>query len=303
MKRSCTLLTAVLIGASALAAQMPERPLQAWAWWTRQVLAGAGFQKSMVQSKSGPQAVFTAGRGPVLVLLHGAGSQAGTWSQVAHGLTSAYTVVIPDLAGHGDSAPAAGPIQVAELYAALEAVVGPHARQGKVTVVGNSLGAWMALVLAHRHPEWVERVVAVNGGALKGSSGHAALLPQSREEARQTLALLMDPAAPPATDALLDDMVREAKDGPLARFAATAARMEAWVLTEPQLKALKVPVRFLWGRSDKLMPLAYAERHLAQLPDAKLAILERAGHLPQQEAALPFLEALRGILAEPKAGK
>ncbi|MBI4913361.1 MAG: alpha/beta hydrolase [Acidobacteria bacterium] len=275
---------------------MSERPLVLWAHWTRQVLAGAGLRKTVVETPVGVQTVFVGGTGPVLVLLHGAGSQAGTWSSVAGALASSHTLVVPDLAGHGESAPLEGPIPVETVYAALEGVVGPHARRAKVTVVGNSLGAWMALQLAHRHPDWVEGVVAVDGGALKGTHAHARLLPKTREEARASYDAVMDPGAPRASDALLDDMVLEAREGPLARFAGTADSMEPWVLDEAQLKALRVPVGFIWGSSDRLLTLDYARRHLDLLPDARLVVLERCGHMPQQEAPAAFLEALGGIL-------
>jgi len=101
---------------------------------------------------------------------------------VARSLAARYRLVIPDLAGHGESAPLAGPIPFADLFGGLEAVVGQQAGGKRVTLVGNSLGAWIAMVFAARHPERVERVVAVNGGPLMGAGGGPSLLPKTREE-------------------------------------------------------------------------------------------------------------------------
>jgi pimeloyl-ACP methyl ester carboxylesterase len=280
---------------------MVDRPLDVWAWATRQALLGAGLKPVVVQTGAGPQTVFVGGSGPVLLLLHGAGDQAGTWAQVAPALLAGHTLIIPDLAGHGDSAPSAGPIEASVIFTCLEGVVSHLAAGQRVTVVGNSMGAWMAMILAHRHPDWVGRVVAVNGGPLKQVDGTVNLLPASREEARATMAALRDPSTPELPDLVLDDMVRVAKEGALARFAATAATMEPWTLDEAQLRHLRVPVRLIWGTSDKLMPLAYAKRMLAALPDAKLVPLDRCGHVPQQEAPDRFLAALQACLAEPPA--
>jgi pimeloyl-ACP methyl ester carboxylesterase len=241
----------------------------------------------------------------VLVLLHGAGDQAGTWLHVAPSLAKRYTLVIPDLAGHGDSAPATGPIPTADIFGALEAVIASQAQGQRLTVVGNSLGAWMAMVLATRHPDWVERVVAVNGGPLKGTNTNVRMLPTTRQEARETMAQLRDASSPAIPDKVLDDMVRQAPTGPLFRFAITAASMDAWILTEEDLRTLKVPVRLIWGVSDGLMPMDYAQRMLAVLPDAELIPIEHCGHMPQQEAPERFKTALDHALggaSAPAAG-
>ena len=89
---------------------------------------------------------------PTLVLLHGAGDSAGTWSSIVKTFTPRYRVVIPDLAGHGGSAPAEGAISVGQVLEGLEAVMqqGP---QDPAIIVGNSLGAWAAMLYTREHPE------------------------------------------------------------------------------------------------------------------------------------------------------
>lgn len=284
---------AVALGTALVALWlMLKRPLWVWTREARRSLRASKLRRVIVPSPVGPQTVFVGGSGPVLVLLHGAGDQAGTWAKVVPSLVRHHTLVIPDLAGHGDSAPSTGPIEISMIFAGLEAVLAREARGRRVTLVGSSLGAWMAMVLAQRHPEWVERVVAVNGGALKGSGSSVNLLPRNRQEARETMAQLRDPGRAAVPDIVLDDMVRLAKEGPLARLAATAATMEDWVLDEAQLRTLNVPVRLVWGTSDQLMPLAYARRMQDALPDAELITIDRCGHVPQQEAPGRFLEAL-----------
>jgi pimeloyl-ACP methyl ester carboxylesterase len=237
----------------------------------------------------------------VLVLLHGVGDNAGTWFHVVRSLAARYSLVIPDLAGHGESAPAAGPIPFADLFGSLEAVVDQQAGGKRVTLVGNSLGAWIAMVFAARHPERVERVVAVNGGPLMGSGGGPSLLPKTREEARVAMARLRDPGSPAVPPNVLDDMVRRSPTGPIARFMGTAAGMGPWLLNEDQLRALSLPVRLVWGVSDQLFPLDYAKRMSAVLPDVELIPVERCGHIPQQEAPDRFLSALLKALGDAPA--
>jgi pimeloyl-ACP methyl ester carboxylesterase len=230
------------------------------------------------------------------VFLHGAGDQAGTWASTAKALISEYTLILPDLAGHGESEPVEGPIEASQIYQALESLLEQEAAGRPVTLIGNSLGAWMATLLAQRHPEWVARVVPVNGGPLLGTSTAVKLLPATREEARQAVVGLRDPSSPTLPDYVLDDIVRRAKISPLARFAATALTMGPWLLTEDQLRGIHVPMRLVWGVADQLMPLDYAQRMIDALPDARLIPVERCGHVPQQEAPDRFLAALRKAL-------
>jgi pimeloyl-ACP methyl ester carboxylesterase len=157
-----------------------KRPLEVFAWFARRALRKAGLRKVIVPAPAGPQTAFVGGSGPVLVLLHGVGDNAGTWFHLARSLAARYTLVVPDLAGHGESAPPAGPIPFADLFGSLEAVVEQQAGGQRVMLVGNSLGAWLAMVFAARHPGRVERVVAVNGGPLMGSGGGPSLLPGTR---------------------------------------------------------------------------------------------------------------------------
>ena len=272
------------------------RPLTVFAWQTRLALRSAGLHRVKVDAPSGPQSVFVGGSGPTVVLLHGAGDNAGTWFRIAPELIKAHTVIVPDLAGHGKSAPHSGSIDVKEVLDGVVADLDALASNRKVAIVGNSLGAWMAMLVAHRHPERVALVVCIDGGAIKGANVHARVLPKTRAEARESVNQTRDPASPYVPDFVLDDIVRQARVGPLGRFAATAATMEAYVLDNAQLRDFEVPVRIIWGASDRLVPLDYAKRMLAELPHAKLVTLERCGHVPQVECPDRLLAALKQAL-------
>jgi pimeloyl-ACP methyl ester carboxylesterase len=273
------------------------RPLTLYAWTTRSALSRAGLHKVTVSSPAGPQLVWTGGHGPVLVLLHGAGDQAGTWFEVVPQLVRDHTLIVPDLAGHGGSAPRRGPIHVQAIYEGVVATLDALAPGQRVTIAGNSLGAWMAMLVAQRHRDRVAMVVCIDGGAMKGSNEHALVLPKSRAEARESIAQTRDARSARVPDYVLDDIVRQATKGPLARFAATADSMDAWVLDETALRGIDAPVRLIWGASDRLMPLDYAHRMAASLRDVRLQVIDACGHVPQVECPNRLLPALQLALA------
>ncbi len=277
------------------------RPLATYAASGRRALVSAGMTKAAIGSPAGPQAVFRGGSGPILVLLHGAGDQAAAWSIVAPKLLPGRSLVIPDLAGHGDSAPEKGPLPVETLLAGLSAVLDDVAPKEPVTIVGNSLGAWLACLWARDHPERVERIVLVNGGPLKHVAEGLTLQPKDRTEARKTIEALRDPGSIRVPDFVLDDVVRVAASGPISRLAAASDGMEKFVL-EGRLGELDVPVDIVWGASDRMVPLAYAERMRSALPRARLTVLPRCGHVPQQECPAAFAETLGRLLAGPPPG-
>ena len=288
---------AVLGAVAAAALVFYTRPLATLAWLSRRRLAWSGFEKRFQPSAAGPQCVFSGGGGAPVVLLHGAGDQAGGWAKVAPRIAKSFEVVAVDLAGHGESAPASGPIPFATLLAGFDGAMGAFP-EGKVTIVGNSLGAWVATVWAKEHPGRVQHLVLVNGGPLLGDRFDITLQPKTRAEADRTFQALRDPSSPIIPDFVIDDVIRVAAAGPIARIAAAAKSMPAYLL-DGKLGSFDVPVDLLWGASDKLVSIDYARRLAAQLPAARLTTIDRCGHVPQVECPERFAEALVKVLKDP----
>jgi len=286
----------LLLGAAA-GAIFWKRPLATLAWLGRRRLSAAGFEKHFQTSAVGPQCVFSGGGGGAVVLVHGAGDQAGGWAKIAPRLAKSFAVVAVDLAGHGESAPTEGPLPFATLLAGFDGAM-KELPQGKVTLVGNSLGAWVATVWAKEHPERVQHLVLVNGGPLLGDRPDLTLQPKNRAEADKTLQALRDPSAPMVPDFVVDDIIHEAATGPIARLAADAKSMSAYLL-DGRLGGFDVPVDLLWGASDKLVSVDYAKRLAAQLPAARLTTIDHCGHAPQVECSKRFAEALMKVLKDP----
>jgi 4,5:9,10-diseco-3-hydroxy-5,9,17-trioxoandrosta-1(10),2-diene-4-oate hydrolase len=272
------------------------RPMAVFNWLNRRALTNAGFHKVVVHSAVGDQTLFKAGEGQTIVFLHGVGDQAGAWSKVAPEIlhTGRYRILLLDLAGHGDSGPRDGPLGIDVLLQGLDAVLSAEGGNHMI-LVGNSLGAWLALLYARQHPDRVDRVIPVNGGPITGVRTDVSLMPKDRAQASHLFSLLLDRGSITPPGFVLDDVIRRAHTGPISRVYAAAANMTPYIL-DGRLAELAMPVDILWGESDQLMPVEYARRMAAEMPNARLTLIPRCGHVPQQECATAFLTVLKSVL-------
>lgn len=246
---------------------------------------------------------------PAVIMIHGFGSSLHTWEDWAQALKDRYRVIRLDLPGSGLSPP--DPTgryddeRVFDLLAALMDQLGA----GRAALIGNSVGGRIAWGFAAARPDRVSRLVLVSpdGFASEGFEygkaprvgllTHAmrAVLPRGlvRMNLEQSYAdpSRLKPEAVERYYALLR--------APGAR-AALIARMQQTVLQDPvpRLRAIQVPVLLVWGEQDRLIPVSNAQDYLAALPDAELAVLPDAGHLPQEEAPARALEPVSRFLAE-----
>ena len=287
----------VVLTTEPAAEEAPLGPLARKALADRAALTEAGLERAEVEAAGRRLVVWRGGTGPHLVLLHGSGQQAGAWADVAPALLDDRTVHVLDLPGHGDSEPVEGTLHMSYLVEGVEAYLA--SLDGPAIVVGNSLGAWLATIAAHRHPETVARAVLVDGGALLNVPAEGlSLVPADREAARRVMAAVRDPASPQLTDEELDELVTRSDGGATARMLQDVPGLMAHLL-DGRLGEVVVPVEVVWGASDRLMPLDYARRMTAALPRARLTVIERCGHIPPAECPDRFLAVLEELLASP----
>ena len=268
--------------------------MNAMDWQNRRTLAASGFAESAVDSPVGTQTYFSAGEGRPILLLHGAGDSAAAWVKAAPALlaTRQYRILIPDLPGHGTSQPHSGALDI-EIFLEGVNAVACQGMEAPVILIGNSLGAWLAMVWADRNPRRVERIVAVDGSGLTGIRDDLALRPADREEARRLWQTLVDSSYWNVPEMVYDEMIRRGRVGAVSRMAFD--RMKQFVM-DGRLADFQTPVDLIWGESDGLLPLDYARTVAALLPMARLSTIPGCGHVPQLECAERFNTLLGGLL-------
>jgi pyruvate dehydrogenase E2 component (dihydrolipoamide acetyltransferase) len=225
---------------------------------------------------------------PVL-LLHGFGADLNTWMFTQPALAEGRRVVALDLPGHGGSAK-----QLSRVDAESLAAIVDHARNAlgieRLHLVGHSMGGGIASSFALRQPERVATLTllasASLGPEINGAFIDGFLRAARRREAIEALKLLVhDPALVSRT--MVEDVLRYKRlDGVPEALAAFA---EEWfpggrqgAALSDAVAALKLPVQIIWGRDDRIIPVAHAEGLASRLP---VHILEQTGHLPHMEKA------------------
>ena len=220
------------------------------------------------------------GEGPTLLLVHGFGDSAGTWSQVVGPLARRHQVVVYDQPGHGRSGPAEPPLGFADLRLGIEAVA--ETTDGPLVLVGNSLGGLVSLRFALDHPNRVQRVVLLNSGGLSAEKLDASLLiPTTRDDVhRKNQALWGDRAR--SLPGFLSDALMEHSADPRLQSLWIDLRTPPMHHVDEELGTLDVPVDVLWGTPDGILPFeGYGDRFERLLPDARTEILDGCAHMPQ----------------------
>jgi pimeloyl-ACP methyl ester carboxylesterase len=246
-----------------------------------------------------------AGSGPLLVLLHGITSTSDAWREVMPRLSERFTVVAPDMLGHGRSAKPRGDYSLGAYAAGIRdllAVLGFE----RGTVVGHSFGGGIAMQFSYLFPEYVERMALISSGGL-GREVHpmlrAAVLPGS-EWVMPLLAREWSVRAGEAVATVARRLGLEA--GPdLAEFARGYASLteegarEAFIHTmrsciDPEgqrVSALdrlyladQLPTLIVWGSDDPVIPVEHGRRAHEIVPLSRYVEIEDSGHWPMLDA-------------------
>jgi pimeloyl-ACP methyl ester carboxylesterase len=255
----------------------------------------------------------SAGRGPLVVLIHGITGSSQQWDDVIGPLAQRFSVLAPDLLGHGRSAKPRGDyslgayaVSVRDLLIALG-----HRR---ATVVGHSLGGGIAMQFAYEYPVFCERLVLVSSGGL-GRRVHPLLQAATLPGAEIVLPLITSPPLIAAASAVAQRLSRLGLHlGPdlaemgrgYASLADTGAR-QAFIhslraVIEPGGQRVSardrlylaemVPSLIVWGGADPLIPVEHAAIAQREMPGSQLEIFEDAGHFPFLEEPERFSDVL-----------
>ena len=279
------------VAAAILIARGEAPPNPPGQWWRR-----AGVEPRYENLAGLRVRYVRRGRGPAIVLLHGLASSVYTWADVIADLAKDHDVVALDLPGFGgsdipdDLSSSVYPVTVLGLMDRLGI--------SRATLVGNSLGGMVAVVLAARHPERVRRLVLIDSAGynlepsrrplllrLVGSAPVAAALdalPVRRWLVATALRqVFYDPArvTPERVEEYLAPLARPGVTDAVRSLMAQQSRFGLPALADE----VRVPTLIIWGRGDRWIPLTDADRFVAAIPGARKVVLEDCGHVPQEE--------------------
>ncbi|HEU4833770.1 MAG TPA: alpha/beta hydrolase [Pyrinomonadaceae bacterium] len=242
-----------------------------------------------------------AGSGPTVILLHGLGGSTQVWGFNIGALAEKYHVVVPDQIGFGKSDKPFVNYRIRTYVDFLDQFC-KQLKIERATLVGNSMGGWIAAMFTAAFPDRVDKLVLVD------SAGYAppkdfdmralfALNPTTRAGMKLLVAKVFFNKAF-QTDAAIDQAITAriaAGDGyTINSISESIIRGEDFL--DDVVKTIKRPTLIVWGRQDGLVPLADGERFNKDIPGSKLIVIEECGHVPNTEKPGEFNAALLKFL-------
>ena len=252
------------------------------------------------------------GIGKAIVLLHGFCERKEVWTETMAELSSIGHVLAPDLPGFGDNPPLQQPVSVAEMAAQVyDWLQQQHIQEG--IMIGHSLGGYIALALAEKHPEWLKGLGLFHSTALADTT-------EKKQKRTETIASLekngMETFAEPYIRGLLyqpehpsiQPAFQRLVDYTLKTPVATAIAVTRAMRDRPDrtnvLRSADYPVLFIAGREDKAVTLASLQQQFF-LPGTlvNIQILPETGHAGMFEKKEETLEALSAFVKQCKQEK
>ncbi|KRC48701.1 MULTISPECIES: alpha/beta fold hydrolase [unclassified Nocardioides] len=278
----------------------------------------AGDDVQYVTLHGKKRAFVVKGSGPALLLLHGLACDHTTWSPVIDELAKKYTVIAPDLLGHGVSDKPRADYTLggyANAMRDLLTVLGID----KVTVVGHSFGGGVAMQFAYQFPERTQRVMLVATGGLGAEVTPLIKLIQVPGWFRVMGVLTL-----PGVRHLETFALRTASEygdvGPLRKYTRdlgeVAAIIESWkdrrtrfairhlvravidwrgqivTMSDRAYLSDAMPMAVVWGRDDKVIPVRHASNAAALAPEVRVEVMPDAGHFPHKNHPEEFVRIL-----------
>lgn len=254
-----------------------------------------------------------AGEGPVVLLVHGLAGSSSTWAHVLAPLAARYSVVVPDLLGHGKSSKPRGDYSLGAHADILRDLLNAL-RIDRATFVGQSFGGGIVMQMAYQFPDRCERLVLVNSGGL-GLEVHWLLRALTAPGAEVILQLACTPMSGDVGSLVSAWLQRVGRpSSPAGRevwrsYASLAAADARWAFFRT-LRAIidldgqtvnaadrlylsaQLPTLIVWGALDPFIPVGHAIAAHRALPGSRLEIFDGVGHYPHCEAPERFIDVL-----------
>lgn len=241
-----------------------------------------------------------------VLLLHGLGGDATSWTLNQKALAESRRVIAIDLPGHGGSSRSIGDGGIPSI-ARLIADLPDALNIDRFDLVGLSMGGAVALELALQYGDRLRSLTCVSsagfGEEINTDFINGYLRADTMQAMRPNISILFHDERR-VNDAMVSYAVM-ARQNP--DFRAGIARMtdanfpdgrQTYTYTD-RLQDLAMPIHLIWGRHDRIAPPAHAERLTSTVP---VTMIEDAGHMPNVEAAEAFNDALHRILQDPSSG-
>lgn len=246
-----------------------------------------------------------AGAGPPLVLVHAFPLSRAMWARQVAGLSDRYRVIAPDVFGFGGSPLPPGGWTVDAMADALAEFLTERGVTDPVVLGGLSMGGYVALAFARRHPDRLRGLILADTKAEPDT-------PEAKVGRDKTIALAREQGAAAVVEQMLPkvlgDTTRASRPAVVAAVRALGAAQSVGGLVAgltalrdrpdatPGLAAVRVPTLVIVGAEDAVTPPAAAEKLAAAIPGARLVELPAAGHLTSLEDPEQFDAVVQAIL-------
>jgi pimeloyl-ACP methyl ester carboxylesterase len=258
------------------------------------------------------------GSGPPLLLVHGIGDNSSSWRPLMPALAERFTVIAPDLLGHGNSAKPRADYSVGGFANGMRDLL-TVLDIDRVTIVGHSLGGGVAAQFAYQYPERCERLVLVSTGGV-GRNVNAMLRLSTMPGAELFMPFARLPLARAYSTLALELLRRSGHDlgvdaDELHRVLAELPDVEARMAFSRTLRAAvdwrgqiitmldrfylnDLPVQLVWGSRDAIIPVGHAHKAHSAMPGSRLEIFDGAGHFPHLHDPDRFVQVLTSFIDE-----
>ncbi|WP_438434938.1 alpha/beta fold hydrolase [Gorillibacterium sp. sgz500922] len=238
-----------------------------------------------------------SGSGKPVLCLHGNRDSSEVFRELGVALGGSRKVLRADLRGHGASRYEGGPFTIDDMA---DDVLGLLEEEGieRTAVIGHSLGSSLAMLLASRYPERFERLVLIGAAATFRPSFRR---PAEGERIDAETVERTNQAAAPY---FFTERHPEVRDRVLAGWRALPAAMHERMIGVrhpdllPLLAGIRVPALVLCGGADRITPPEKSQELADGLPDARLEVVEGAGHFVFLEEPDETARRIRAFLEE-----
>lgn len=241
------------------------------------------------------------GNGVPAIFLHGAGAGAVTWYPSINAISKNFQVLAPDIVGYGESDKPDAPYNRPYFSNWLKDFL-RELKISKAHIVGLSQGGAIALQFAIDNPEMVSKLVLVDAAGLGAKVSFWPLIgtiwmnsfPSSMANRFNSRFILHKPINRDPNHSSYSIAVLKSKGGKNAFKQGRGTAVSK--IPEELLKQIQNETLIIWGKDDKLFPVEYGEAAANIIPNAKLHLIQDAGHLPLMDQPEIFNNVLDDFL-------